>query len=151
MANSNAPMFTAKIHTQSTEAATVAAWTPSGTTTTNLLSVFTAGTNGSRVNSIIISTTDTAAVNCFIVQNAGGAAGTLSIVGQVNVPITSGTLASIVSTDALSSTVTVGLPIDNNGKRFIHMQANDILYVGVTSVTMTSGKLLFINVMGEDY
>jgi hypothetical protein len=150
MANSNVPMFTQKIHTASANTTSGLLWTPSASTTTNLVSLFTAGTNGSRVTSIVFATTDSAANNVFLILNGGGGAGTLSIVGQVNVPLTSGTAGSILAVDALLSTVTVGLPTDNNGKKFIHMEAGDILYYGFVA-NMTSGKIFYATAMGEDY
>jgi len=150
MSNTNVPMFTAAVKTAAAVSSAGSAWTPSSSTTTNLISLVTAGSNGSRVTSLILSTTDTSANNVYLVLNAGGAGGVLSIIGQVNVPIGAGTVASTLSVDALLSTTVVGLPIDNNGKRYIHMQASDVLYFG-TIASVTSGKILFATAMYENY
>jgi hypothetical protein len=146
----NQPTFTTTIKTASSSTTAATAWTVSGSTTTNLVSLLTASGNGCRVTSMIFSTTDSAAVNAFIVLNGNGGAGTLSVVGQVNIPLTSGTVASVLAVDGLNPSVTVGLPIDNNGKRFIHMETGDVLYIGVVA-TMTSGKILQATVMYEQY
>jgi hypothetical protein len=150
MSNSNVPAFTQTLRSASTAITSGIFWNVSATSTTNLTQIIAATGNGCRVTSLIFSTTDSAANNIYLVLNGGGGGGTLSIVGQVNVPLTSGTTASVLSVDALSPTVTVGLPIDNNGKRFIHMETNDILYVGLVA-SMTSGKIFTSTATYEQY
>ena len=150
MANSNVPMFTQAVKTAGAILNAASAWTPSNTVSTNLVSIMQAGANGARVTSLIFSTTDSAANNVFLVLDVGGAGTNLVILGQVNVPITSGTIASVLSVDALSSTVTVGLPIDNNGKRIIQLGVSDKLWMGVVA-NMTAAKVLFASCQYENY
>ncbi len=144
------PVFTQTPLTAAATQTSGSAWTPSGSTTTNLIKILTAGSNGARVTSLIAATTDTAANNLFIVIDAGGNGGNLGIAGQVNVPVTAGTAAGTAATDLLNSATTPGLPVDNNGKNFIHLQANDVLYIGLVT-GMTSGKTLFITAQYENY
>ncbi|MGP8215789.1 MAG: hypothetical protein ACLQQ4_09525 [Bacteroidia bacterium] len=149
MSVSNVPMFTQKVRTVSSATTNPSAWTPSGSITTNLISVVTGWTNGSRVTGLILGTTDGSSSNVMIVLDGAGAAGPLSIIGEVPVAASAGIAASTPAVDGLSSTVTVGLPIDNNGKRFIHLGASDVLYVGMVA-NMTSG-ILFVTAIVEDY
>ena len=150
MSYSNVPIFTQAIKTASASLSAASAWTPAVNSTTNLVALVTGGTNGSRVTSIILATTDTAANNVFLVLDPGGAGTALAILGQVNVPLQSGTTASVLAVDALSSTVTGGLPVDNNGKRFIHLAATYKLYISVVGA-MTAGKVLFAAAQYENY
>ncbi len=147
---SNVPIFTSGITTSTTTLSAATAWTPSTNTTTNLSTLVTAGVNGSRVTSVILATTDTAANNVFLVLDPAGAGTSMGIIGQVNVPISAGTAASVLTVDGLSSTVSVGLPIDNNGKRFLHLAPNDKLRIGVVG-NMTAAKVLFASAQYENY
>lgn len=146
----NNPIFTSEIKSAAAVGVALSAWTPSGSVTTNLQSVLTAGSDGARVTSLIASTTDTSDVDVFIVIKRTGGAGTLGIVGQIHVPAGSGTQPSTPSVDLLSGINTPGLPIDNNGKTFIHLQGGDVLYVGVFA-DMTSAKDLIVDAQYENY
>jgi hypothetical protein len=150
MSVTSTPVFTQAIKSAAATGAATSAWTPSGSSTTNLINVLTAGANGARVTGLIASTTDTSANDLFIVVNRAGAGGTLGIVGQVHVAASSGTIASTPSVDLLASVNTPGLPVDNNGKPFIHLQAGDVLYIGVVA-NMTAAKTLFIDAQYENY
>jgi hypothetical protein len=68
----------------------------------------------------------------------------------VDVPLTSGTAATKPVVDLLSPATTPGLPVDNNGKNFIHLQAGDVLYVGLVA-GMSAGKTLFVTAQYENY
>ena len=114
---------------------------------TNGVALYTAGSNGSRVNSLILSTTDTTANDVFLYIKSGA---NIYPVGQVHVPASSGNIASTLAIDGILPSITVGLPIDNNGKRFIHLGASDVLKFAVIAA-VTSGKTLYGSVMAEDY
>lgn len=117
---------------------------------TNVQIVFTASASGSRIYSLIASTTDTAAVNLFIQIDKGGTGTTYMPIAQVNVPINSGNIASTLMVDCLNPSVAVGLPIDNVGKRYIELAANDKLVVS-TVANMTAAKVCYVTAMGADY
>lgn len=117
---------------------------------TNAQTVFTASASGSRVYSLIATTNDTAAVNLFIQIDKGGAGTTIMPIAQVNVPISSGNIASTLAVDCLNAAVAVGMPIDNTGKRYIELAANDKLIVS-TVANMTAAKQCYVTAMGADY
>jgi hypothetical protein len=117
---------------------------------TNAQTAFTASASGSRVYSLIASTDDTAAVNLFVQIDVGGAGTTIAPVAQVNVPLSSGNIASTLAVDCLSPSVAVGLPIDNTGKRYIELAANDKLIVS-TVANMTALKKCYVTAQAADY
>ena len=99
-------------------------------TTTNAVTVVTAGSNGCIIDSLVANTTDTAAVNLFvsIVDSAGTGVRPLGI---VNVPLNSGNAANVLNVDVLNSAVLVGMTVDQNGKRIIRLGASETLRVAV--------------------
>lgn len=112
-------------------------------TSTNAVTVCTAGSNGAIITALVASTTDTAAVNLYIqIQRTGG--GSISPIAQVNVPLRSGDTASTLMTDCLNSSVAVGLPIDNTGKRCIILGPSDLLIVSVVA-NMTAAKTCYVS------
>ena len=117
--------------------------------TTNAVTVYTAGSNGSIIDSLVANSTDTAAVNLFVFI-VGSDGTTVKPLWQVNVPLSSGNLASVLSVDALLSTVSVGSLIDPNGKRFIRLGSSETLRVSVVA-NMTAGKFCYVTAMGTDF
>ena len=115
---------------------------------TNAVTVMTASASGSRVYSLIATTDDTVAVNLYIfIQTSGG---TVQPIAQVNVPLRSGDTASTKAIDCLDSTVAVGLPIDNNGKRYIELANGDLLRYA-TVANMTAAKKIYVTAQYADY
>jgi len=117
---------------------------------TNTVICFTASTAGSRVYSMIASTNDTAAVNLFCFIDKGGLGTTYMPFAQVNVPLSSGNLASTLMVDCLNASVSVGLPIDNVGKRYVELAPNDRIAVS-TVANMTAAKACMVVCMGAHY
>ena len=118
-------------------------------TTTNAVTVVTAGANGSRVYSLIASTTDTAAVNLYIqIVDTGGTV--VRPIGQVNVPLRSGDTASTLMVDCLDPIIVKGLPVDNTGKRYIELGATETLRVS-TVANMTAAKNCYVSAQYADY
>lgn len=118
--------------TPKTAVGTIPNATAAGTlgTTTNAITVLTAGSNGAIVDSVVASTTSTAAVNLFIsiVDSAGTG---VRPIGIVNVPLSSGNVANTLAVDVLNSAVLVGMTVDQNGKRIIRLGASETLRVAV--------------------
>jgi hypothetical protein len=117
--------------------------------TTNAVTAFTAGASGSIVDAIQINSTDTAAVNLFMFI-VGSDGVTVKPLWQINVPLSSGNLASVLSVDGLLSTVAVGALIDQNGKRFIRLGPSETLRVS-TVANMTAAKHCYVTVQGADF
>lgn len=115
---------------------------------TNGLAVYTAGTKGGRVMSLTAVTDDTTTVNVFVYIYRGS---TVIPLGLVNVPLSAGnTNAARYNVDFLNGTNIVGLPIDNTGRQYIPLLANDVLKVG-SLAGLTSGKTCWVQASGNDY
>lgn len=115
---------------------------------TNGVSAYTAGTSGGRVMSLTAVTDDTVTLNVFvwILRNT-----TVIPIGLVNVPLNSGnTNAARYNIDFLDGVNIVRLPIDNTGKRYIPLLANDVLRVGALA-NLTAAKTCWVSAHGNDY
>jgi hypothetical protein len=102
---------------------------------TNGVTCFTAGAYGAIVEALVVSTTSTAAVNLFFYIYRGS---TVIPLGIVNVPLSSGNLGTVANVDALAGSgfTLIGLPINNQGKKFISLEASDVLkWVPLATVT----------------
>lgn len=115
---------------------------------TNGATAYTAGTSGGRVTSLTAVTDDTVTINVFVYIYRGS---TVIPIGLVNVPLSSGnTNAARFNVDFLDGINIVGLPIDNTGKRYIPLMANDILKVGsLAGLSLT--KTCWVHASGSDY
>lgn len=113
----------------------------------NGVTIYTAGASGSRVYSLMLSTTDTAANNVFLYIKSGA---NVYPVGQINVPINSGNIASTPCVDGLNSTSCPGLPFDGTGKPYIELAANATLKMSVIAA-VTAAKTLYASALGADY
>lgn len=115
---------------------------------TNGATAYTAGTSGGRVTSLTAVTDDTVTINVFVYIDRGS---TVIPIGLVNVPLSSGnTNAARFNVDFLDGINIVGLPIDNTGKRYIPLMANDILKVGsLAGLSLT--KTCWVHASGSDY
>jgi hypothetical protein len=115
---------------------------------TNGATAYTAGTSGGRVTSLTAVTDDTVTINVFVYIYRGS---TVIPIGLVNVPLSSGnTNAARFNVDFLDGINIVGLPIDNTGKRYIPLMANDILKVGsLAGLSLT--KTCWVHASGNDY
>lgn len=115
---------------------------------TNGVAAYTAGTRGGRVMSLTAVTDDTVTVNVFVYIYRGS---TVIPIGLVNVPVSSGnTNAARYNVDFLNGTNIVGLPIDNTGRQYIPLLANDILKVG-SLAGLSSAKTCWVQASGNDY
>lgn len=117
-------------------------------TTTNAVTVVTAGTNGCIIDSLVANTTDTAAVNLFvsIVDSAGTVVRPLGI---VNVPLSSGNAANVLNVDVMNPAVLVGLTVDQNGKRIIRLGPSETLRVSVLA-NMTAARSCWVTAQYTD-
>jgi hypothetical protein len=115
---------------------------------TNGATIYTAGSAGSRVFSLTAVTDDTVTVNVFLYIYSGS---TVIPFGLVNIPLSSGnTNAARFNVDFLDGVNIVGLPIDNTGKRYIQLKANEVLKCGALA-NLTSAKSVWLQAQGADY
>lgn len=116
--------------------------------TGTVATIYTAGTNGSRITALLLSQNDTAANNIFIYIKSGS---NVWPIGEVQVALSAGATTNTPNVDGLNSSTVVGLPIDNNGKRYIHLPASAVLKMAMVTASSNSGKTLYATVMAEDY
>ena len=114
---------------------------------TNGVTVYTAGSNGSRVYGLLLSSNDTSANNVYLYIKNGS---NIYPVGQINVPIGSGSTASTSCVDAISPTNCPGLPFDGTGKPYIELASGSTLKISVIAA-VTATKTLFAASIGADY
>lgn len=111
----------------------------------NLKTAYTGGSNGSKITGLIAASTDTSARDVQIGITNGG---TFFILYTVSVPIGAGTVAGTPPVDLLNVT---GLPIDNDGQKYLYLQsASDTLQVKALT-TVTTAKEIDINAIGSDF
>lgn len=115
---------------------------------TNGVTGYTAGSSGGRVMSLTATTDDTVTINVFVYIYRGT---TVIPVGLVNVPLSSGnTNAARFAVDFLNGVNIPGLPIDNTGRQYIPLMANDVLKF-TTLANLSGGKSCWVQVSGNDY
>lgn len=115
---------------------------------TNGATAYTAGANGGRVYSLTGVTDDTVTVNVFVWILRGA---TVIPLGLVNIPLSSGnTFAARFNVNFLDGVNITGLPIDNQGNRYIPLMANDVLRVGALA-NLTAAKTAWVQAQGSDY
>lgn len=115
---------------------------------TNTAIVLSAGTNGCIVDSVVANSTDTAAIN-LLVSIGDSAATQAKPLGIVNVPILAGNSGNTLSVDVLSSSVLVGLTVDQNGKRIVRLGPSETLRVS-TLANMTAGRVCYVTAQYTD-
>ena len=115
---------------------------------TNAATIYTAGSQGGRVYSLTGVTDDTVTVNVFIFIYRGS---TVIPLGLVNVPLSSGnTFAAKANVNFLDGLNITGLPLDNQGNRYIPLMPNDVLKCG-SLANLTAAKTCWVQAQGSDY
>ena len=115
---------------------------------TNGVTIYTAGASGGRVISLTAATTDTVTINVFLYIYRGT---TVIPVGLVNIPLSSGnTNAARFVVDFLNGTNIPGLPIDNTGRQYIPLLANDVLKAS-TIANLSANQSAWLTAHGADY
>jgi hypothetical protein len=109
--------------------------------------IVTAGVNDSVVKSIMVTSSDTAVVNLKVSVSDGV---TSRIIGVVAVAIASGTNGAAASVDLLNAASLPGLPLDQNGKRILPLQAGYLVQVAPL-VAVTAAKNVDVVAVVEDY
>jgi hypothetical protein len=115
---------------------------------TNGITIYTAGTSGGRVISLMASTDDTVTINVFLYILRGA---TVVPIGLVNIPLSSGnTNAARFPVDFLNGTNLPGLPIDNTGRQYIPLLANDVLRA-TSLANLSASKSAWLTAHCADY
>ncbi len=114
----------------------------------NGATIYTAGSYGGRVYSLTAVTDDTVTVNVFLYIYRGS---TVIPIGLVNVPLSSGnTNAARFNVNFLDGVNILGMPVDNQGNRYIPLMANDVLKCGALA-NLTAAKTCWVQGQGSDY
>lgn len=114
----------------------------------NNKTVCTGGANGTKVVALQLCSDDTSA---RVVQVLINRSATIVLVGSVNVPTLAGTDGTTPSVDALNSTAMPGLPVDNDGQKYIFLQsASDTLVIHSTT-TVTAAKTVSATCIHADF
>jgi len=113
----------------------------------NLKTVCTAGANGSKVVALNLCSDDTSAriIQILITRSA-----TSILVGSVNVPTLAGTDGTNPAVNALNSSMLPGLPLDNDGVRYLFLQSGDTLQIKSTT-TVTAAKTVSATCVSGDF
>ena len=110
--------------------------------------VYTAGANGSKVVSLTANTTDGSAAHVMTVAITRSAV-TYPLV-NVNLPVNSGGDGTTPAVDLLNSSLLPGLPVDNDGQRYLFLKSGDTLQV-TFATALTAGKSIFVQCVGADF
>ncbi len=107
----------------------------------------TGGTNGTKLVSLTATSDDTSnrIVQVYITRSA-----THYLFGSVNVPTLAGTDGSAAVVDLLNATNIPGLPVDNDGQRYLYLKNGDTLSVATTT-TVTAAKTVTIVAISSDF
>jgi len=120
----------------------------SGTSVSNLVTIYTCGSNDAIVKSLLLFSSDTANKNVSFYVNNGTAD---YLIGTITAWAYSGTSGTTINLDFLGSIYTQGFPIDASGKNVMPMQAGHVLKAGIVTTAVTSGKTISITAIVEEY
>lgn len=112
---------------------------------TNGVTIFTATSKGGRVTSLLGSTNDTVTVNVFLYILDGS---NVMPLGLVNIPLSSGNTAAAATMVDMLATIP-GLPLDNQGKRYISLGPNDVLKATALA-NLTAAKSAWLTAQGSN-
>ena len=107
---------------------------------TNGVTGYTTGSLGGRIISLMGTTDDTVTSNVFVYIYRGT---TVLPIGLVNIPLSSGnTNAARFPVDFLNGTNLPGLPVDNTGRQYIPLLANDVLkFTTLANLSSTKSEI----------
>lgn len=113
--------------------------------------IFTAGSNGSKITAILVNTTDGTATHLLTLRLNRSSTGYPII--NYTLPINSGGDGSAASIDLLAggpSSLLQGLPIDNDGQKFLFLESGDTLEV-TFATALTAGKNIYVVTVGAHF
>lgn len=114
----------------------------------NKKALVTAGSSGSKVTAIRACSDE--ASTARVLQLILTRSATDYLLGSVSVPALSGTDGAAAVKDLLNTTDMPGLPVDNDGQRYLFLQSGDVLNVK-SLTTVTSGKTVNVSAVYGDF
>ena len=115
---------------------------------TNSKIVYTAGANGSKITALLAASNDSSA-RIFLIRITRSAVN--YVLTAVSIPANSGTDGTAPSVDLLSSSMFTGLPVDNDGQKYLLLESGDTLTVALSTSAVTSGKTVHFKAIGADF
>lgn len=112
---------------------------------TNFKTVHSAGASGSRIDTLFGTNTD--AANAYVVQLSVQISGVDYILGEVNIPIGSGTNGSAKSVAMLNATDIPGLTYTENGA--LYLASGSILRAKCKTVVAGANAVQIVGVGGD--
>jgi beta-xylosidase len=109
---------------------------------------YTAGANGSKIVALVASTTDGTTGHLITVAITRSA--TNYVVCNVNCPLNAGNDGTVAAVDLLNATINPGLPVDNDGQKYIILKSGDTLSV-TFATALTAGKTIYVTAIGADF
>lgn len=116
-----------------------------------LKTLFTAGANGSKISAVLCNTTDGTATHLLTLYLTRSAVDYPII--NYTLPINVGGDGSTASIDLLAggpSNLLAGLPIDNDGQKYILMESGDTLRA-TFATALTAGKAIYMHTIGGNF
>lgn len=116
-----------------------------------LKTLYTAGANGSKVTAVILASDDGSAthvVTLYVTRSAVD-----YYIGAYTVPVSAGTSGAAANVDLLRggpSDLIVGLPLDNDGQKYLFLESGDTLRA-TFATALTAGKQLNVLTIGADF
>jgi hypothetical protein len=109
--------------------------------------VCTAGTNGTKVTALWVTSDDTSA---RIIQWKITRSAVTVLCGSTNVATLAGTDGVTPAVDLLGATLNPGLPIDNDGNKYLFLVSGDTLVISSTT-TVTAAKTVSATAIHADF
>ncbi len=113
--------------------------------------IYTAGSNGSKVVAINVTTDDGSATHVLSLALTRSA--TDYIIGAYTLPVSVGTDGATASIDLLAggpALLIPGLPLDNDGQRYLFLESGDTLRL-TFATALSSSKRINVITIGSDF
>lgn len=115
---------------------------------TGLVTVAIGSSSGTKITSIIASQSDTTPHNVIVgITNTA----VFYPLGAVTVSSQAGQVAAVPAANLLSPTVSVGLPIDNDGQTYILLTSSLDSVQVMSSTAVGAGTTISVNAFGADF
>lgn len=118
------------------------------TTASTTATVLSAGVNGCKITSLTAVSNSTSAHTFMVGISSGSTA--LPLV-SVSIPAASGTDGATPAVDMLSSSILPGLPVDNDGQRYLFLSSTAYALTVTASATINTGKQVTFSSFYADF
>lgn len=112
--------------------------------------IFTAGSNGSKVTAILVSTDDGTATHVLTLQIKRSSTGYPLVWYLLPVNAADGTVATVDMLSGGPSGLLAGLPVDNDGQKYLLLKSGDTLEL-TFATALTASKRINCTVIGADF